>query len=434
MNTNRLTAGLVACGVVISHAGLNVLGQNPINYLTQDDSWGTSSFHTGGAKNWTDRLDPHPGADYYVSNGRNMRTPEGGNDYTFQGDSLTLETGGFLGMKGTGVITVNDLRLGPGGSIHQSLANNTTVRINGTFTILPAGQQDRPYFCPVSSRSIILTGTVVGTGDFSVNMWAEVNGLAPLVMDADMSGFDGSWDVRNEVRGNFNRPCEVHLSADDNIGSTLNTFRPDAVRLINGGGITANGAVAISAALNRGITLDDDGTFSTADSGSVLTVGAPVTGTGDLYKRGPGTVVLSGDNTYSGTTFVHAGTLAVESVNGLGTSALSFSSGTALRVKYPCALEHGFFVGGLTPLTIAGTMTLDIETLEELPPKFFIPLFFIEENANLPLSLTDNIVITGLPPKDITIHYTQETISCKGVKYLAIGLRCYLKGTVIIVK
>jgi len=424
----------VACGVVISHAGLNVLGQKPINYLTQTDILMTSSFCTEGAKNWTDGLDPHPGADYIVSNGLGLRTPQGVLDYTFQGDSLTLENGALCYMKGFGIITVNDLRLGPGTFIVQSVDDYATARLNGTFTVLPTGQQDRLCFLVYSTRSILLTGTIVGTGDFSLSSGGVLNGLARLAIDADMSGFDGSWDVENLVRGNFNNYVEVHISADDNIGSVLNTFRPDAVRLINGGGIAANGDVTISAALNRGITLDDDGALSTVGSGSVLTVEAPVTGTGDLYKRGPGTVVLSGDNSYSGTTFVQSGTLAVESVNGLGTSALSFSSGTTLRVKYPCDLEHGFFVGGLTPLTIAGTVTLDIEALEEFPPKFFIPLFFIEENANLPLGLLDNIVITGLPPTDNTVRYTQETISCAGVNYQAIGLKCYLKGTVIIAK
>ena len=54
---------------------------------------------------------------------------------------------------------------------------------------------------------------------------------------------------------------------------------------------------------------------------NVLTYGGTITGTGNLTKIGPGTLVLSGTNAYGGATFVEEGILQAGS-----TSALSPNS------------------------------------------------------------------------------------------------------------
>ncbi|MCL2103656.1 MAG: autotransporter-associated beta strand repeat-containing protein [Kiritimatiellaeota bacterium] len=308
MDTKRLT-GLAVCGLIVSHAGFNTLGQSPVNYLTATDGGGTSSFIDGGAKRWTDGQDPHPGADYVVPDTLGLRTPEGGADYTFKGDSLTMTNGSQLIMKGTGVIAVNDLRFCSTARITQSLAANTSVRLDGAITVLPTTSAPA-RFGSIGGRTMVLTGTILGTGDFRFNQNdGEQNvGGAFLDIDSDLSGFEGVWRVENPVT-DFSRYFEVRLSANDNIGSALSAFRPDAITLVSGGGIAANGSVNIGASLNRGITLQDGGAFAGADASSVLTIGTPVTGTGSIYKRGPGRVELDCGLTHDGGIFVESGAL-----------------------------------------------------------------------------------------------------------------------------
>ena len=121
----------------------------------------------------------------------------------------------------------------------------------------------------------------------------------------------------------------------------------------NTGGITINsGTVAIGAAANLGSsgtitlnagTLEVTGTFSTsrnmavANAASIFLIDASQTftetgvlsGAGELNKTGAGTMVLSGNNTYSGGTEVSAGTLQTSANDRLSnTGALTISGGT----------------------------------------------------------------------------------------------------------
>src|SRR5262249_53675283 len=66
--------------------------------------------------------------------------------------------------------------------------------------------------------------------------------------------------------------------------------------------------------------IDDGTTFSGTISGS-----------GSLVKEGEGTLMLSGNNSYTGGTLVNEGTLAVGSSTALGTGTLSLADDTTLR-------------------------------------------------------------------------------------------------------
>jgi autotransporter-associated beta strand protein len=53
-----------------------------------------------------------------------------------------------------------------------------------------------------------------------------------------------------------------------------------------------------------------------------------ITGTAPLVKKGLGTAIITGDNNFSGGTVLQAGTLQVGHANGLGTGAVTLTSGT----------------------------------------------------------------------------------------------------------
>jgi autotransporter-associated beta strand protein len=89
--------------------------------------------------------------------------------------------------------------------------------------------------------------------------------------------------------------------------------------------------------------------FNRADSFTVLN---PISGPGSVAMAGFGTLVLGGNNTYTGPTFVNSGTLNVNGARALGTTA----SGTFVASGAQLFLDPGVNIGA-EPLTISGTGT-----------------------------------------------------------------------------
>ena len=101
------------------------------------------------------------------------------------------------------------------------------------------------------------------------------------------------------------------------------------------------------------------GATITVDTGTA-TISAPLTGSSDLVKQGSGTLSLSGANTYSGSTFVNAGTLSVS-----GGSALH--DGSLVSLAGLSRLEvSGFGTENIGALQAASATTVDIATFNEL--------------------------------------------------------------------
>ena len=109
----------------------------------------------------------------------------------------------------------------------------------------------------------------------------------------------------------------------------------------NVGGYTVAGSVA--APLN----LTSNAVVTVTNAADTATISAPLVTTTGFDKQGPGTLVLSGANTYSGQTSVSAGTLKAGSVTAFSATSNYFVSGT---------LDLGGFsnpVGGLAGLASA---------------------------------------------------------------------------------
>ncbi|MBC2603229.1 PEP-CTERM sorting domain-containing protein [Puniceicoccus vermicola] len=128
--------------------------------LTANDAGGTSSFNTAG--NWDSGQAPQAGNDY-ETNGFILKTPDDNGDYTFAGDSLTVNS--RMDLVGSGLITINDLIL-DGGNI---LANPSSVRLAGNLEIL-------------SSSSIFATRTdykissnISGSATLQISGWQQNN-------------------------------------------------------------------------------------------------------------------------------------------------------------------------------------------------------------------------------------------------------------------
>ncbi len=91
------------------------------------------------------------------------------------------------------------------------------------------------------------------------------------------------------------------------------------------------------------------GNRTVAVNANALTVGGVIDGSYSLTKTGAGTLVLSGANTYTGTTTVSGGTLKVANITGSATG-----SGAVVVGARGTALSGSGTIAG--PLTIGGTL------------------------------------------------------------------------------
>jgi fibronectin-binding autotransporter adhesin len=117
--------------------------------------------------------------------------------------------------------------------------------------------------------------------------------------------------------------------------------------------LTTAGTGAVGAIINGNLSLTSGThTFTVADGAAAadLTVAAAMGGAGAVTKAGPGTLVLSGNNTYTGATTVSAGTLQISSASALGGTG----AGTTVQNGATLALANGVFADA-EPLTLNGT-------------------------------------------------------------------------------
>ena len=114
------------------------------------------------------------------------------------------------------------------------------------------------------------------------------------------------------------------MVADNNLGNAANSlsFNGGTLFYMNGFGSSRN------VTLNAG-----GGTFNTGNNSVTLANPGVISGTGALTKTGTGLLTLTGTNTYSGGTFLNAGTVSISTNANLGdaSGALSLANGSTLQ-------------------------------------------------------------------------------------------------------
>ena len=152
----------------------------------------------------------------------------------------------------------------------------------------------------------------------------------------------------------------ISISSSANLGATPGTVDADNI-IFNGGTLNTTGTFTLGT--NKGISLTGNGTLNT-DSSTTLTYGGIISGSSNLKKSGAGTLLLTGSNTYTGSTTLSAGTISISSSDNLGATPGSadadniiFNGGT-LNSSANFTLETN---KGIT-LTGDGTVNTDSST------------------------------------------------------------------------
>lgn len=213
------------------------------------------------------------------------------------------------------------------------LANAMTL--NGTDTV------------DTQSNALTLTGAISGTGGLTKT------GTGILTL-AGANAYTGGTTINAGT---------LALSGVGTLGATANAVMVLGSTLDLGGTTqTQNGGVALASGLIENGTLSSSGSFGLQAG----TVSAALVGTGSLTKTTSGTVILTGINTYTGTTAINAGTLEVDGAitnsSNVTVNAGGTLTGTGL-VNPPntvtIASGATFAPGNVTPgssMTIAGNL------------------------------------------------------------------------------
>jgi autotransporter-associated beta strand protein len=138
----------------------------------------------------------------------------------------------------------------------------------------------------------------------------------------------------------------LQISQDRNLGAVPVSAVTNEITF-NGGTLQITSSFTLNP--NRGITLTGAGNIL-VDSGQTLTYSGIITGSGNLTKSGAGILALSGTNTYTGTTDISAGTIAISNAAALGGSTsvqgTTVQSGAALSISNNITVQEPISTSG----------------------------------------------------------------------------------------
>lgn len=285
-----------------------------------------------------------------------------------------------------GTILVNSAsRIGSGSlTLAQTAGNNTVVTLNNSLQTVSSLSSSWVDTTGTQSQTITLNGTALtvdqatngtfGNGAVST-LTSTIAGTGSLIKSGAASltltsanSYTGTTSV---TAGTLNVQNTLATSGVTVSGGTLNL---SGTGTLGAGTVTASGgtidlggksitntlgALTGGGAINNGTVTSTNGSYD-VQNGSASAV---LAGSNNLMKSTAGIVTLSGANTYSGETFVSAGTLDVTGSGSLASPTYTIDSGAILNSTGAINMSSGVStvngtLGGTGLLTVANGATL----------------------------------------------------------------------------
>ena len=218
-----------------------------------------------------------------------------------------------------GALAVNESLTVNGDAANLLTLSGSTITLGGGTTLA---------FTNSSGTTVTVASALAGSGALS----KAGAGTLALTSTSNESGMSGGITVTAGT---------LQVSNDDHLSSGTLT--------LNGGTLTNNvTAFTIDNAIVLGVS---GGTIDVGGGGGAtqLTVSGVISGSGNLTKTSAAILVLSGNNTYTGSTLVQAGTLIAAHNNALGTTAgaTTVANGASLRVNGGLTVSEALTLSGI---------------------------------------------------------------------------------------
>jgi autotransporter family porin len=258
---------------------------------------------------------------------------------------------------GTGTLTISDAQRAPGVISGGFLNGNTLFGGSSAgFVIDPsvlAVDGDQPGFLGkvtiTGGSQLILNSASAFNNAAGIDLVGATDVLTFSRLDAfGYAGYTVSPNGTASVALSGPGTVEVLNGADV-------TFAGDNSNLSGAFNVDATSVMRVSLAKHLGTaSIVNDGQFH-IDTSTDWQIDNAVSGTGNLYKQGTGTLVAGPNLTYSGTTFVNQGTLAASAAN-------TFSSDSIHDVAATGTLDLRGFNQTIAGLTNAGLVNMGTGT------------------------------------------------------------------------
>ena len=214
-----------------------------------------------------------------------------------------------------------------------------------------------------SATTLTIGGTVSGTGTDALTLGGTNTGTQTI--SGVISNGTGTVSVNVNTSGTWKLSGTNTFTGGTTISGGTLAITGDSA--IDTGGIAFSGGTLQFDNYNSGLNFASEPVQLGAATGIASTLAGAITGTSSLTYQGPGTLTLTGANTYSGGTTINAGTLAIGSDAELGIGGVTFGGGTLQFDNYSSTLAFisepvkvGAATGGASTLSgaITGTSSL----------------------------------------------------------------------------
>jgi fibronectin-binding autotransporter adhesin len=287
-----------------------------------------------------------------------------------QAGTGTLTFTGANTYSGTTTISAGTLQVGNGGATGAlgsgDITDNATLAINRTGTVTLA-----QHISGTGAFKQSGTGTTILASDNTYGGTTTITAGTLQIGSGGTTGTLGSGAVTDSAALAFNRSDT--LTVANAISGTGTLTQAGTGTTILTGANTYSGATTISAGalqIGNGGTTGALGTGAVVDStaltfnrSNTLTVSSAISGAGTLTQAGPGTTILTGANTYGGTTTISAGTLQIGNggtTGTLGTGAVTDNA--TLAFNHSDTLTISSAISGTGKIVQSGTGTLRLTT------------------------------------------------------------------------